>query len=139
VLDSLLKVSIDFRLAKARSCLSAARTLLSTDAYADSVNRSYYCIYHSIRAILVIGGFSSKTHSGNIGEFRRMYIKTGVFPKEFSDIIGNAFDIRNDSDYEDFYVVTKDEAVSQTENADIFLSAVEAYVLTLMSKLEAKE
>ena len=138
MLDDLKKVSVDFRLEKARSCLKAAVTILSTEAYADSANRSYYCIYHSIRAVLISVGFSSKTHSNNIGEFRRLYIKSGIFPKEFSDIIGNAFDIRNDSDYEDFYIVSKDEVVRQIENAKVFLAAVEVYVQTLFPVPEAE-
>jgi uncharacterized protein (UPF0332 family) len=81
--------------------------------------------------VLITDGFSSKKHSGNIGEFRRKYIKSGIFPIEFSDIIGNAFDIRNDSDYEDFYVVSKEDVTKQAENARTFLTAVEIYIKTI--------
>lgn len=129
--DELLNISVEFRLEKARNCLKASEVLLSVESYADSANRSYYCIYHAIRAVLITVGFSSKTHSGNISEFRRKYIKTKIFPVEFSDIIGNAFDIRNDSDYEDFYVVAKEDVIKQLENAKLFLSAVEDYVKTI--------
>lgn len=128
MLDDICRVSVGFRLEKAHNCLKAAEILLSAESYADSVNRSYYSIYHSIRAVLITVGFSSKTHSGNIAEFRRNYIKTGVFPKEFSDIIGNAFEIRNDSDYEDFYIVAKDEVQQQVKNAKVFLEVVEDYI-----------
>jgi len=131
VLDELHKISVDFRLEKARNCLDASEMLLSASSFADSVNRSYYSIYHAIRAVLIIDGFSSKKHSGNIAEFRRRYIKTEIFPKEFSEIIGSAFDIRNDSDYEDFYVVSKEDVVKQAESARIFLNAVEDYIKTL--------
>lgn len=131
MLDELHKISVDFRLEKARNCLDASEMLLSASSFADSVNRSYYSIYHAIRAVLIIDGFSSKKHSGNIAEFRRRYIKTEIFPKEFSEIIGSAFDIRNDSDYEDFYVVSKEDVVKQAESARIFLNAVEDYIKTL--------
>ena len=131
--DDLKQISINFRLEKARNCLKASELLLSTDSFADSVNRSYYAIYHAIRAVLITINFSSKTHSGNIGEFRRRFIKTGIFPKDFSDIVGLAFDIRNDSDYEDFYIVSKDDVIKQTENASVFLDTVEKYLQTLLS------
>ena len=134
MLDELHTISVTFRLEKAQNCLNASKLLLSAKAYADSVNRSYYAIYHAIRAVLITIDFSSKTHSGNIGEFRRRFIKTGIFPKEFSDIIGNAFDVRNDSDYEDFYVVSKEDVARQAENATIFLVAVEGYINTLLSE-----
>jgi len=131
VLDDLKKISVEFRIEKARDCLKAAEALLTIEAYADSANRSYYAIFNAVRAVLITIGFSSKTHSGNISEFRRSFIKTGVFPKGFSDMIGNAFEVRNHSDYEDFYVVAKENVVAQLENAKTFLTAVENYIETL--------
>ena len=51
---------------------------------------------------------------------------------EFSDFIGDAFDIRINSDYEDFYVISKEKVKQQTENAKKFLTAVEGYIESLM-------
>ena len=131
MLDELLQTSVNLRLAKARECLNNAEKNLEDMAYANAANRSYYCIFHSMRAVLTTIGFSSKTHSGVISEFRRRYIKESVFPKTFSRIIDNAFDIRNDSDYNEFYVVSEEEVAQQTANAKIFLTAVEEYISTL--------
>ena len=139
MLEEIQKISVDFRLEKARDCLKDANLLLSAKSYASSANRSYYAIYNAIRAVLITVDFSSKTHSGNIGEFRRRYIKTEICPKEFSDIIRKAFDVRNDSDYEDFYVVSKEDVILQAENASVFLAAVEDYIKTLFSKSETGE
>lgn len=44
-----------------------------------------------------------------ISEFSLKYIKTGILPKELSDMIGSAFEIRNDSDYEDMFMASKAE------------------------------
>ena len=137
MLDDICITSVGFRLEKAKNCLKAAELLLASDSYADSANRSYYSIYHAIRAVLITVGFSSKTHSGNIGEFRKRYIKTGIFPIEFSDIIGNAFEVRNDSDYEDFYIVSREEVVTQTERAKTFLDAVDKYLTALIKTQES--
>ena len=131
MLNDISRTSVEYRLEKSRNCIKAAETLLASEAYADSANRSYYGIFHAIRAVLITIGFSSKTHSGNITEFRRRYIKTGIFPNEFSDMIGNAFEIRNDSDYEDFYIVSKTEVSEQLDNAKVFLTAVEEHIKTL--------
>ena len=131
MLDELLQVSVNIRLEKARECLRDAERNLEHGAFADAANRSYYSIFHAIRTVLITIGFVSKTHSGNISEFRRCFIKTGVFPVEFSRIIGRAFEVRNDSDYEDFYVISKDEVTQQTRNARTFLAAVEDYIETL--------
>ena len=131
MLDELLQASVNIRLEKSRECLRDAERNLADNAFAVAANRSYYCIFHAIRTVLITIGFASKTHSGNISEFRRSFIKTGIFPVEFSDIIGRAFEVRNDSDYEDFYVISKEEVAQQTKNAITFLSAVEEYIKTL--------
>ena len=39
---------------------------------------------------------------------RRTYIKTGIFPVETSVTIGDAFDIRSDSDYDDEYNIDEE-------------------------------
>ena len=69
-----------------------------------------------------------KKHSGVIAEFNRNYIKTDVFDKRFSKIISKAFQIRNRSDYEDFYVVAKEDVAQQIDNAKEFLDVVTEYI-----------
>jgi len=48
-----------------------------------------------------------------------------------SDILEEAFKVRNKSDYDIFYVVAKADIVKQIENAKIFFMAVEDYIKTL--------
>ena len=115
------------RLKQARECLRVSEANMEI-SLKTSVNRSYYCVFNAMRAVLALDKFDSKKHSGIINEFRQRYIKTDKFPKYFSVIIGSAFEIRNDSDYEDFYVVAESEARQQFENAKEFLEAVEKYI-----------
>ena len=131
MLDELLQSSVNMRIEKAKECLSDAEKNIVGGSFATAANRSYYAIFHAMRAVLVTDGFSSKKHSGIISEFSRRYIKTEIFPKYFSDIIRKAFNVRNDSDYEDFYVVSRAEVTQQTENANTFLVAVITYLHTL--------
>ena len=117
----------EYRIKQARECLYAAETVLKTSAK-NAVNRTYYCIFHAIRAILALEHFDSKKHSGVISAFRQRYIKTGVFDVSLSLIIGSAFEIRNESDYEDFVEISESQAMQQIENAKVFLEAVETYL-----------
>jgi len=75
-------------------------------------------------------GFDSKKHSGIIAEFRKNYLKTGVLPKDLSLIIDSLVEIRQGSDYDDFYVISKEETQLQLENAQKFVSAIESYLKT---------
>ena len=117
-----------YRLGQAVDCLKAAENNLESELYKDALNRSYYCIFHSIRAILALDMFDAKKHSGIISEFHKRYIKTGKFEKRFSAVIRQSFTIRNRSDYEDFYVVLKEDVVRQMSNAKEFMGAVAAYI-----------
>jgi uncharacterized protein (UPF0332 family) len=46
----------------------------------------------------------------------------------FSDTIKDAFDIRTDSDYQDFYTLSKTEVEQQMKNAKDFLEAVHKHI-----------
>lgn len=81
-----------------------------------------------MRAVLAFDEIDMKHHSGVISEFRRLYIKTGVFDTRLSHIISVLFDIRTDSDYDDFFVVSKQEVDEQIENAEFFLNTVNCYL-----------
>jgi hypothetical protein len=117
-------------LIQAKEDLQCAKVVLEANLLKSSANRSYYCIFHCMRAVLALENFDSKKHSGVIAAFRERYIKTGIFPAEYSRIIGDAFKIRNDSDYQDFYIVSKDAVEVQIANAKIFLTAIEEYIST---------
>lgn len=84
----------EFRLHQARECLKSA---LATEDFPTSANRSYYSIFHAMRAVQALDRFDSRKHSGVIDNFLKDYIRTGVFPKAFSKIITSAFKIRLES------------------------------------------
>ena len=108
----------------ALECLDAAKSLLESGNYKSAANRSYYAIFHAMRAVLALDEVDMKHHSGIISEFRKRYIKTGVFEIRLSHIISVLFDTRTDSDYDDFFVISKAEVAEQTENAAYFLQKI---------------
>lgn len=116
------------RFEHAEECLEAAKNLLQSQNYKSSANRSYYAVFHAMRAVLALNMIDMKHHSGIISEFRRLYIKTGIFDIKLSQIISVLFDIRNDSDYDDFFIVSKEEVVEQIKNAEYFLSEIRKYL-----------
>ena len=104
------------RLEHAVECLSAARNLLETGNYKSAANRSYYAVFHAMRAVLAFDEIDMKRHSGVISEFRRRYIKTEIFETRMSEIISVLFDVRTDSGYDDFFVISKADTAVQIEN-----------------------
>jgi hypothetical protein len=132
MLNEKLSALVLYRLEQSRDCLNTAVRDIVAEAYKDAASRSYYCIFHAMRAVLAVEGFDSKKHSGIISAFRQRFIKTGIFQPEFSDSIQNAFNNRGKSDYIDFFVISKEETCEQVENARCFLAAVEEHIRSLL-------
>ena len=116
------------RLEHAEECLGAAKNLLDAGNYKSAANRSYYAVFHAIRAVLAYDEIDMKKHSGIIAEFRRLYIKTGIFSSDLSKIISVLFDIRTESDYDDFFIISKEEVVEQVSNAQYFFDKITDYL-----------
>ena len=132
-MDKRLKDLSDYRLEQAKRCIKSARILVADNDYKGAANRSYYAIFHCMRSVLALEGVDFSKHSGVSAYFRKQYIKTGIFDIELSDIIGEAFDIRSDSDYDDYYVLSKEEVEEQIENAEKFYNNIEKYLRRMIS------
>ena len=63
-----------------------------------------------------------------MANFNKDYVKTSVFPREMGRKIGQAEEIRHASDYDDFYIISKDEVTLQLQNARRFVSETEKYL-----------
>lgn len=118
------------RLEHAEECLAAAKSLLASGNYKSAANRSCYTVFHSMRAVLAYDEIDMKKHSGIIAEFRRLYIKTGTFSNELSKIISVLFDVRTESDYDDFFIISKEDVAEQVRNAQFFLDRIKEYLMT---------
>ncbi|MBQ7294792.1 MAG: HEPN domain-containing protein [Clostridia bacterium] len=118
------------RLEIAKERIMFADDILALGDYKTVANRSYYAIFSAMRAVLALDGFDSKKHSGVIAEFRKTYLKTGLLPKKMSFIIDALVEIRQGSDYDDFYIVSKEEVAEQLENAKLFVREVEKFLNT---------
>ncbi len=78
--------------------------MLEYGKYKLALNRSYYSIFHGMRAVNALDEFDSSKHSGVITHFNQYHVKTGNFSKEASKIIRTASEMREHADYEDFFL-----------------------------------
>ena len=117
-----------YRLEQAEQCLKSAKILLDSHDYKGAANRSYYCVFHCMRSIIALEGMDFKKHSGLIAYFRKEYIKTEKLDVSLSDIITDVFQIRTESDYDDYYVVDKTEVEEQIKNAEYFMQQTKKYL-----------
>lgn len=127
MLDSKTELS-KYRLDMAKEKLDSAKLLLENKSYKDSIGRSYYAIFTAARALLAMEGEDFARHTGVITYFQKNYIKTRVFDVKFSKYISTAFQIRNNTDYADFYIVSQEDAQEQYEHAVEFYETMKAYL-----------
>lgn len=101
-MDERVKDLAFYRISQAEQCTKSANILKDFGDYKGAANRSYYAIFHAMRSVLALDEIDFSKHSGVSAYFRKNYIKTGVFDVGMSDIIRLAFDVRSDSDYDDY-------------------------------------
>lgn len=76
----------------------------------------------------LLDGVDFKKHAGVISYFQREYVKTKIFDVKYSKYLSQAFQIRNNTDYADFFVVSEGEAEEQYERAQDFYKAIAHYL-----------
>ena len=122
------KELMKYRLEMAKERLHSSKVLLDDGCYKDSIGRSYYAMFTSVRALLAMEGQDFSKHAGVIAYFQKEFIKTGKFDKKYSKYISQAFQIRNNTDYADFFIVSAQDAKEQYEKAKEFLEVIEKYL-----------
>ena len=106
-----------YRIETAKEDLDAAKLLLA----------AYYAIFHSVSAVHALDGKAYKRHKDAIANFNKDYVRAEIFPKEMGRRITGAEAIRHASDYDDFYIASKEETEKQVAVAEEFIKLVEEY------------
>lgn len=125
---------VRYRIETAKSDLKSADILLREGEYRGANNRAYYAIYHAISAAHALDGKSYKRHKDTLANFNKDYVKTEIFPKSFGRKIAQAEEIRHASDYDDFYVATKEKAEEQIITAQDLIEQIEIYCLSRLKE-----
>ena len=127
-MEGSIKDFAKYRLENAREDLKRAQVAKAAEDYKLVMNRSYYAIFHAIRAVNALESFDSSKHKGVISHFNKEHVKTGEFPRNVSKMISSAMDCRQKSEYEDFYIISKSDAIEQLDNAEMIVKLVDEYL-----------
>lgn len=113
-----------YRLERAKEDLQAARVNHDSGLFKASINRSYYAIFHGIRAVNILDGFDASKHSSVIAHFNQYHVHTDEFDRGIYKIIDGAYRIREKCDYSDFFIVSKEDSAAQLSQAEMFVDNV---------------
>lgn len=129
-MDDRQKELSKYRLQESEDSLTVARNCLDKGFYKDSINRSYYSAFYAIKAVLALGTVDFKRHKDVIAYFNKEYVATNIFPRELGRRLGTLKQLREKSDYDDFYIASKEKAMGQLETAELVLQKVKNYLDT---------
>ena len=118
-------------IAKAEDKLKTARLDFSNGQYDDAVSRAYYAVYHMLTAVLFRHGQVYSSHAQTIGAFNREFIKTGLFPKEFTRQIQGLFADRQAGDYDVVSRIDKVTAATDLTAAETICSTLTTYLTSI--------
>ncbi|WP_419029348.1 HEPN domain-containing protein, partial [Eisenbergiella tayi] len=113
---------------RAVETLEVAKELYASGKFRDSNNRSYYAAFYAIKAIYTIRGLDFKKHKTLLANFNKEYVATEIFPREIGRKISTLALIREQSDYNDFYMASKQESQQQVEIAEELITLVREYL-----------
>lgn len=114
-----------YRLQTSRDALKSAEILFAVEEYKGANNRAYY----AVNAVHALTGKAYKRHKDAICNFNKDYVKTEIFSRETGRKISEAEEIRHVSDYDDFYIASREETERQIEVAGEFTQMVEKYCM----------
>ncbi len=104
-------------------------------------SRAFYAMEKSIKALLATAEMEVSTHNGGLKQFNYIFIHKGdgSFTIEDYQKIAKAEQIRNVSDYDDFYIAGREETKQQIDNAEYIVNKVERYLGNEIIKVSEKQ
>ena len=117
-----------YRINSALETLDAAKVCIESKHYKDAINRSYYATFYAIKAVLAMEGIDFRRHKDVVAYFNKNYVATEIFDKKLGRMLASLQQTRETSDYDDFFIASKEDAETQYLNAKNIIEAVEKYI-----------
>ncbi len=99
------------KMKRARDTYGELEYLISNNYLNTAINRLYYSCFYAVTALLTQNDILAKKHSGVKHMFGLNFIVSGIISKELGKFYSELFELRQDSDYEDFFEFEVEEIV----------------------------
>ena len=117
-----------YRLNTAEETLVVAQECLGNNHYKDAINRSYYAAFYAARAVLAIEGVDFKRHKDVVAHFNKEYVAAGKVSRDLGRLLARLQQKREQSDYDDFFIASREEAEKQLKNAISIVAGIKQYL-----------
>ena len=119
---------LKYRFSLAEETYKSAKMCFDHGFYRDCINRSYYAVFYGVRAVLALESIDFKRHKDVVAYFNKEFVATGKFPGEMGRRLARLKMKREESDYNDFFIASADEAKAQLESVEYILPLIRKYL-----------
>ena len=119
---------VSLEINKARSTYDDAEVLVNLNRLSSAASRLYYAVFHAVSALLIHDGHAVKSHKGAFVAFCQHYIYTGSLPQEMGRLLSQLETMRENSDYNCVYEVTRAEITDRLIPAKIMIDSIADYI-----------
>ena len=128
-----------YKLEQAKDDLDSAKLLLGAEKYKAANNRAYYSCFHAVDSVLALEPITFKKHKDTLAYFNKNYVRTEIFPKEIGRQLSKLEIIRHKSDYDHFYIASREEAAEQVGVAESIIKLIDEYMKkTISNKIKLR-
>ena len=129
------KILVQMQLEKAHKNFGQIQLLSQAGFWDNVANRLYYSLFHAVSALLISEGHKVGSHRGAVGAFGQYYVTTGIFSIEDGKHYSRMQGLREKSDYNCAYDVTKTEIEPKIEPTRKLIEKIGERIMTTMKEL----
>ena len=123
-----MRDEIETVIEKSQRAIKSANREFKAGDYDYACSRSYYAVFYLLEGVLLLDEKRFTKHSAVISVFNRDYVKTGIFPTEFSKHIKYLSKRREIGDYSFSIRVGKEDAKNCISKAEETFKEISAYL-----------
>lgn len=119
---------IQIEIESGNEALEAVRTLIGKGLYRSAISRTYYGLFHYIRALLYTQGLEPKSHEGLEHLFGLHFVRAGKVDIGSAKLLARLQKYREQSDYGLVTVFTKEDVEQELAEVDRFIQSIQDYL-----------
>lgn len=108
---------------RAAECVEDSQVLIDNSRPAAAVARAYYAMFHAATALLSVKGIQRKSHRGILSAFGEYLVKPGLIEKRLHKVLREAFELRQQTDYDPIVDIDRQQAEKTLRQAIDFVDA----------------
>jgi uncharacterized protein (UPF0332 family) len=108
---------------RAAECVEDAQVLIDNDRPAAAAARAYYAMFHAATAVLAVKGIKRSSHQGLLSTFGEYLVKPGLIDHRFHVYLREAFELRQQTDYDPIVDVDTQQAEETLNQAIDFVDS----------------